>query len=149
MRYVCWFPVLLVFLALGCGPQCPSLGNVYGTVSYRGKPLATGSLIIEVSGARPAHAKIVSGQITEASTYEVDDGVPVGLARIAVFAEQASTKSSGGDQKPMTPQQALAGGMNYGVTGKSLIPAKYNNPATSGLTHNITPGDNHLTLDLQ
>lgn len=150
VRIVHLWLILGTVVTLGCSSNHPSLGKVRGTVSYRGKPIAAGSLIFDVSGARPARATIINGEIAEAGTYGVDDGVPIGQARMAVFATQttATSRSLAGKKKPTTPQEALAGGINVDAV-QSLIPQKYSHPATSGLAHSIQAGDNFLTIDLQ
>lgn len=38
---------------------------------------------------------------------------------------------------------------NYMGVGESLIPAKFNNPETSGLTAEIKPGKNSLQFDVK
>jgi hypothetical protein len=121
---------------------------VTGTVTFKGQPLASGTIVFEVSGARPANGKIVDGQITEVTTYDRDDGAPVGQARIAVFA--ASSPASGSPAAaPPDPGSAIDLAHNYmDSDAKSLIPEKYNNPATSGLTREIKEGQNTLTIDL-
>ncbi len=137
-RSVCL--LLCCFIAASWSPGCSrkdrtSLGKVSGTVAYRGKPVAAGTLIFEVAGARPAHGRIVDGKIVEVTTYAAGDGVPLGLARIAVYAT------------PPEDPAAAAKSQERDVF-KSLIPAKYNDPATSGLTLQVVAGENTLTLDL-
>jgi len=125
---------LVLLPASGCGRSGrPALGRVHGTVSYQGKPLLIGSMIFEVSGARQAQGKIVQGKITEVGTFDRGDGIPVGTARIAVFAYEADVTNA-------------SASMNV---GKSLIPNKYNDPSTSGLTWKIESGDNEIILDLK
>jgi len=143
---------LLLVVSVGCGrSDRPPLGKVSGTVSHNGQPIKSGSMVFEVAGARPAHARIVDGKITEVTTYDPNDGVPVGLARIAVFA----TESGGAPASaiPTTPATSDPGsyapGANYmGAETKPLIPTKYNDPSTSGLTWQVEEGENDLALDL-
>jgi hypothetical protein len=143
---------LLVLVCLATSPGCGGsgrtpLGQVTGTVSYNGQPIASGTIIFEVPGARPANGKIVGGQIQEVTTYDPNDGVPVGQAKIAVFATEAPASSpaaTGGD-----PGQPIVIDENYmGGGAKPLIPPKYNDPATSGLNWEIKKGKNTVTLDL-
>ncbi len=47
------------------------------------------------------------------------------------------------------PGDAIMVDKNYMSGGDSLIPARYNNPATSGLTAEINKGENTLTLELK
>lgn len=127
-----------VLVAAGCSGRSdrPPLAKVRGTVTYQGKPLAAGTLVFEVPGKRQAQGKIVDGKIAEAGTYALDDGVPLGTARIAVFATE-----------PAPPKPSASGpGMDL---GKSLIPSKYNDPSTSGLMWKIEAGQNNLSLNLQ
>jgi hypothetical protein len=149
MRFV--GPVLLLSLAClltlpGCrGSDRSPLGKVTGTVNYKGQPIASGTIIFEVPGARPANGKIVGGKIQEVTTHDPNDGVPVGQAKIAVFATEAPASPAAA---PSDPGQPIAVDENYMGGSKSLIPAKYNDPATSGLTWEIKKGDNTVTLDL-
>ena len=76
---------LVTFAGCGRSDRHP-LGSVAGTVRYQGQPLASGTIIFEVAGARPANGTIVDGKIVEVTTYAPQDGAPVGDARIAVFA---------------------------------------------------------------
>jgi len=144
--------LLLSLVCLATSPGCGGsgrspLGRVTGTVSYKGQPIQSGTIIFEVAGARPANGKIEGGQITEVTTHEPNDGAPVGQAKIAVFATEAAAPSpaaTGGD-----PGQQIVIDENYmGAGAKSLIPPKYSDPATSGLTWEIKKGDNTVTLDL-
>lgn len=137
----------------GCGRSNnrPSLGRVRGTVSFQGKPLPTGSLTFTVVGTRQAQGKIVDGKIVLAGTFADDDGVPVGMAHIAVFAREPLKTSS--PQRPArklaNPREAMAVDRNRRSGGKSFIPEKYNDPTTSGLTWNIMAGENEIVLDLR
>ena len=128
------------FLA-GCSDR-PKLAKVKGTVTLDGKPLATGSVTFEAKGMRPARGKIVNGEITEVTTYDTGDGAPVGSHRVAVTA----TADAGAAIAP-NPGDTKAPQGDY-MSGKSLIPAAYNNPDTSGLTAEIKSGENTVELKL-
>jgi hypothetical protein len=142
----------LVFLCLaiaGCGSGRPPMGKVKGTVNYKGQPVANGAITFEVAGNRPASGKISSGEIIDVVTFEPNDGVPVGTAKVAVIANSAVASSAppaGSD-----PGVGTKIGADYmGGNAKPLIPAKYNNPKTSGLTFEIKKGDNDLgAIDLK
>ncbi len=128
------------FVVAGCTGRGP-LGAVDGRVSYKGAPLARGTIVFEVAGNRPASARIVNGQITDVTTFRPNDGVPVGQAAVAVFAFEPPAPSAA-TSKP--------GELNYmGMDAKSLIPQKYNHPDTSGLTCVIHSGNNEVVFDLQ
>lgn len=140
---------LLAFAIAGCDRSGhPGLGKVQGTVSYQGKPISAGSLVFEVAGARQAQGTIVDGKITAVTTFSPGDGVPVGAARIAVFA--LATTVTPADKSAVPPGKARTASLPDASTAdKPLIPSKYNNPATSGLTCDIVPGDNKIALDLR
>lgn len=136
---------LISILVFGCGPDRPPLGDVSGTVTYDGKLLEQGTIIFEVPGSRPTCGKIVNGQITELCTFVSGDGVPVGEARVAITATVA--------RSPSTPTQAAASSNEPTPTAgmvefEQLIPVKYGNPETSGLTATIEKGRNSLSFDL-
>jgi hypothetical protein len=132
----------VLFLLAGCSGG-PKLVPVTGTVTLDDKPLARGTLTLETPGMRPATLTVVDGKITEATTFKTGDGVPVGKHKVAVSAtaEAASAVAA-------TPGDGKAPGPNY-MGGKSLIPAKYNNPETSGLTADVGPGETTVKFELK
>jgi len=128
---VCLFPLSLV----GCSGNEPTAA-VTGTVTVDGKPLAEGTIIFEATGSRPATGKIKDGEIVEVFTYETDDGAPVGSHKVAISARppasDAATKGNPGEAKKMDA--------NYMGGGKSLIPTRYGDPSSSGLTATVEKG---------
>ncbi len=134
------------FLLSGCGRGGGTLGRVSGTVRYQGEPIREGSIVFEVAGQRSASGKIVDGQITDVTTFEPDDGVPIGLAKIAVHAFAGpDTASAVMDHPGDVASQDMQGYMDV---PESLLPERYADPATSGLTFEIQRGDNDVSLDL-
>jgi len=116
---------------------------VTGVVTLDGQPVEEGTGMFERTGARPAAGQIRKGQIVEVTTYRPNDGAPVGEHRVAVFvtmaAKSAVSNTPGGIQK-FDP--------NY-MGGGSLIPARYNDPATSQLTATINAsGPNEVKFEL-
>jgi len=135
-------------LLAGCGGE--PLGTVTGTATLDGEPIANGSIVFEVPGARSASGKIVDGQIVEVMTFEANDGVPVGEAKIAVRVTEAP---AGGEDEADAPVAANPGESvqsdNYmGMNDVSLISPHYNDPAESGLTCTIVKGENVVTIEL-
>jgi hypothetical protein len=142
MKLLSRVPVVIAALCLlsaGCSDR-PKMAEVKGTVTLDGKPLPAGTVTFEMKGERPATAKIVNGKITEVTTFDPGDGVPVGQHRVAIAASEdtAALAANPGDPTPKG---------NY-MVGKSLIPAAYNNPDTSGLTAEIKPGENTVEFKL-
>ncbi len=122
------------------------MGTVHGTVTFEGKPISEGSIIFEVSGARPATGKIKDGKIVDVTTFTPDDGVAVGEAAVAIYAK-SGTAATAVAASPDANQGKLAKGY-MGAGQASLIPERYNNPSTSQLTCVIQPGENELEFDL-
>jgi len=131
-----FFPLLA-----GCGGK-PKLAPVQGTVTLDGAPLKNGSITFESPGNRPATAKIVDGKIVEATTFEPNDGVAVGSHKVAISANEEAASAVAAN-----PGDSINPGANY-MGGKSIIPARYNNPETSQLTAEIKPGDNGVEFKL-
>jgi hypothetical protein len=139
---------MFALLVVGCGPS-QRLGNVSGTVTYQGEPIKNGAIVFEVPGARPATGKIVDGQITEVTTFEKGDGVPVGMANISVTATDAPEGSAAPGPNSTDPGTQTDMSNYMGMGAESIIPPHYNDPASSGLSWDIKAGDNTLTLDLK
>jgi len=142
MMWILIFPLMLV----GCGPSGRSpLGQVEGTVTLDGITLTDGTILFESSDSRPANGIIVDGKITEVTTYETGDGVPIGMQKVAIFATGEADSAVVAD-----PGQETGTGPNYmGAETPSLIPERYRNPATSELTVDVKAGTNSVSFDLK
>jgi hypothetical protein len=120
---------LLVVAGIGCG-KC---GQVSGTVSYDGKPLPEGTVLLLASDGQAYHGKIgPDGHFTIPE-------VPRGEARVAVTS-LADVPHSGGP----------VGGGGFSRVGQqapmqSRIPMQYGDLTQSGLTATVTV---NTTLDL-
>jgi hypothetical protein len=122
--------MLLVGVCAGCGSRA-SVGQVQGKVTLDGSPLAAGAIATVPDAGRGAHGAIENG-VFELGTFGENDGALIGTHKVAVVAyEQA--KNAG----PESP------------TGKLLVPQRYTNPETSGLTIEVKAGEvNTPTLNL-
>ena len=132
----------------GCDGR-PSRVPVTGTVTYEGQPVKEGKIIFEVAGARSAEGKIVDGKIVDVFTFEPGDGGAIpGHAKAAVFATGAAPAATPA-ATPADPGAAGPVSMDYMSSGASLIPARYNNPATSQLEYEIrADGPNDFEVKL-
>lgn len=128
-------------LANGCS-RTPALASIKGTVTVDGNPLAKGTIIFEIDGGRPATGRIENGQIVEVTTFKTGDGLALGTHKVAISANEESASAV-----VPNPGEAKAPGHNY-MLGKSLIPARYNDPGASGLTAEIKGGENVLEFKL-
>lgn len=133
---------------LGCDGR-PSRVPVTGNVTYEGQPVKEGTIIFEVAGNRPAEGKIVDGKIVDVFTFEPGDGGAIpGKAKVAVYATGAAPAATPA-ATPADPGAAGPVKMDYMSGGASLIPARYNDPATSGLEYEISPnGPNDFEVKL-
>lgn len=116
--------VLLTGLSLGCGS---GLQSVTGSVSYKGQPLARGTITFSPEKGRPSGGDIENGKIANVTTFSPNDGVAVGKYRVAIAALD----------KPGE------------MTAKWLIPERYGDVAKSGLTAEIKNGENVLSFELK
>lgn len=136
-----------LFVVIGCAPKHPPRAKVTGTVTYKGKPIENGTIVFEVAGNRPATGKIVNGKIVNVTTFESNDGVSIGTAKIAISAREEVVETI-----PESGDPSGGGGMraNYmGMGAKSLIPPHYGNPSTSNLSATIEKGkENVIELKL-
>ena len=121
----------------GCGP---SKGDISGKVMYKGAPLPTG----HVQFQSPAGAFV--GEIGPDGSYTVK-GVPTGSSKISItcqkegYAEHmiALSKASkeGGKPPPGKPEDF------------DLIPTKYTDFTTSGLSYDVKSGENKHDIELK
>ncbi|MCL2623484.1 MAG: hypothetical protein FWD31_07445 [Planctomycetaceae bacterium] len=147
MKYYLGIVLLVTAVAMtaGCGPKRPPTAKVNGTVTYQGKPLATGTIIFEVDDARPATGKIVDGNIVDVTTFDKNDGVSIGLAKIAIVAREEVEEIIADTGDPSAARRPPA---NYmGIGGRLILPPHYGNPSTSQLTATIEKGKEN-TIDL-
>lgn len=119
----------LAVMAVGCGVGGKSAGTVRGTVTYKGGPVHVGSLnLISVTGAA-ALAKIGDG-----GAFKVDGELPAGDYKVYVSPPEAEPQAPG--SKSATPK-------------KFEVPAKYQDPATSGVTVTVKSGANDVKVDFR
>ncbi len=123
---------------VGCGSG-NKLGTIpiEGTVTYQGKPLTKG--IVSYLPAQSGVGRTASGPLDAEgkfilTTQVKHDGVVKGEYKIVVHSYDENP------DEPQTREEREARG-NQPVKPKSLIPEKYTNPATSGLTDTVD--DNH------
>lgn len=120
------------FIALvGCGG--PYDATVSGAVKFNGTTVPRGTVSFTPQGAgAPAY-----GQIGPDGTYLLrtgrEEGLNSGSYSVAVAANEATPPNLKGGPPPM---------------GKTITPEWYRDPATSGLTFTVAPGDNTIDLEL-
>lgn len=120
---------LALCLVLGCGPGGPPSGKLSGSVVYKGEPLNTGTIIfMPQSGDNPyAQAEIAEDGTYTATTKEFGNRVPIGTYRVMISAVKDM-----GPEAPVIP----------------LIPFKYSSDQQSGLTAQVSEGENKVDFNL-
>ena len=115
------FVIFAIVLSNGCGPSDASvpLAPISGKVTYRGKPLPHGQVVM-IRGS----GQMIAGEIQADGTYRIE--APVGENMVQIFCAVDSSPMEGkGIKDP-----------------KSLVPRRYTSYATSGLTVNVLDGEN-------
>jgi hypothetical protein len=148
-RYCAMIFGCLAFLPLlGCGED-DGIGKRYavsGKVTYKGEPVQRGNVnfLPEATGSagRGASGVIKDGYYSM-TTLTPGDGVLPGKYKVGINANFTD----------MTAAVKINGGMYQGgrFAGPRIkvIPEKYTNPATSGLTFEVKTAPNSFDIDLQ
>jgi len=135
---VYWFcgELVLCVVASGCGnrPNLPPTARVSGTVTLDGQPLPRGTVQFVPDTAQGTAGPSGVGCIDEEGRFEIStagvQGAIVGHHKISVTAEAEY------DQTQIS-------------MGRSLIPRRYNNPDSSGLTAEVEENEkNEIVLEL-
>jgi hypothetical protein len=137
---------LAACLALVLIPACnsgPEMAGVTGTVTYHGKPLEKGNIsFVATDGKRPnATAVIQPDGSYKLTTLESGDGVQLGDYKVTVTG---TAKSEILDYIPKGKAKADAD-----AKAKAGIPAKYQDPETSGLTATVKSGRNSFPFNIE
>jgi hypothetical protein len=142
------FAAGLVLAAAGCG----SKGTITGTVTYKGTPIPSGTILFTPdSGAPPVNAPIKDGKYTA-------ERVPVGAVKVTItsmYVERPSSpmmvmnKKGPPEDAPIPPEARQA--FQQSAPGKNglKIPAKYADVAQSGLTYTVQSGQQTKDFNLE
>ena len=118
------FSSLPLLLLAGCGKSTPTMAPVKGKVTLNGQPLTSGTVITIPEAGRGARGVIGADGSFELQTFEKKiDGAIIGTHRVGVVALMVGGKGPEGGY------------------GKSLIPNRYSNPESSGLTIDVKAGE--------
>jgi len=127
---------LLTIALVGCGSGDPNAIKAVpaaGTVSYKGKPIETGTIGFVPAKGRPASGQITNGQFSM-TTYTDGDGAIPGHHAVTVNATK------------QVPGTGRAGDEGRTI---SLVPESYASPDSSGTAVDIPPeGKTDIKIDL-
>jgi hypothetical protein len=115
------------------------LATLTGKVTYQGKPVSVGAIYFH----GPA-GEVAMGNLTDTGTFVATD-IPVGEVRVSLRVQDPGVYSQ---------QLQGAGGRGAKTRPKdedkvTSVPAKYSDPATSGLAYTITPGLTALDVTIE
>ncbi len=156
-RIVAWGAIAIVVLA-GCGYRRPGLVQVTGMVTLDGEPVGAASVsFTPVAGGRQANGGTNEKGIFFLSSYASRDGAILGKHRVSVTKmvltpaaekrlrqRQEQTKTAEGQEETALPPIDLQPS-DY----RNLLPARYADPATSGLEVAVSRWMKPITLDLR
>ncbi len=134
-RLFATFLAFNVLMAAGCGGETPLTAPTRGVVELDGTPLTHGKIRFIPKGGRSGYGIIQPDGTFSVSTFEDGDGALISTHNITVV----SWEGSGGDGLHGDPGAAPT---------KSLIPAEFNKPHSSGLKCEILEGENNLRVRL-
>jgi len=138
--------VVVAIMVAGCAGR--GVGDVSGQVTYKGKPLTTGSVVFIVADAPPVVARI------ESDGSYVAKSVPTGDAVITITsldpAAVAKVKGKGASDRPPEEEKSAAAPRSGAVENKGWfpIPDKYSHRDTSGLKLTVKSGANDFPIQL-
>lgn len=128
----------LFVAAGGCGSKSdyPDTVPVYGLVSYNGAPVTRGTITFVSAEGHSATGQIESDGSYRLSTFAPNDGAVPGSHRVMIVADTSNPNlipgSSPGYEAP-----------------QDLVPAKYKDVNTSGLTAEVSAEKPEITFDLE
>ncbi len=132
LRSLCLCGSFLLLLA-GCGKGKPETVPVTGEVIYKNGPVEGAEVTFAPEGAALAMGRTDAAGKFTLRTFEEGDGAVPGSHRVTVV------KNVPQSTRPENP---------YPVT-KNALPARYAQPAQSGLIFEVKPsGENHFRLEL-
>lgn len=154
----------VVELASGIGCRAKDRLNTVvatGVVTFRGKPVdgAIISFSPRTAGIRSAIGTTDSNGRFHLMTLYRDDGAMPGTYAVTIIKAAPDAASAASidtsyeatleRSKKMPPPSGSGSGVKAEIGPESLLPAKYKDTATSGLTAEIKPqGENHFSFDL-
>ena len=123
--------VLTALVIAGCGDGGPKLVKAGGAVKYKDAPLAEADVVfVPDEGGQPSIGRTdEDGRFTLQTSGR--PGAPVGMHKVSITAVRQKRAVSPSEAVGMTTEQIYA---NH----ETLIPVKYNNLITSGLSATVS-----------
>lgn len=122
----------------GCGKSGPEMAKVKGTVKFQGKPLTKGTVNFISTDPKRGNASANIGPDGSYSlqTLNPEDGAELGDYNVVVSDTDPNALNTPAPGEPVKTQA-------------SAIPAKYQDPATSGLSKKVERGSNTFDINIE
>jgi len=146
MRYLVLVCVAFFPLLAGCDNS--KTGSVTGTVTLDGQPVAKAGVMFKpVDGGRMSTGQTDEQGKYSLTCYERNDGALPGEHSVAVtkFEQKAAKLPPGVSEEDL---EFLSAGMQQ-PKKKWIVPEKYSDSKTSGLTFTVDKGRNTANFELQ
>jgi hypothetical protein len=132
----------------GCSrdPNMPKLGRVHGKVTYKGKPVESGTVTFNpIPGKGGETGQNATGLIESDGTYvmttfSTGDGAILGQHVVAVVVRAKGSENQGKPKADST--------IDYSMP-KIVTPSKYASVETSPLVYTVREGDNTFDIELK
>ncbi len=129
------FPVVVALMPLGCADSGPTKGSVTGKITCGSQPVPKGTITFVSTDPNRRNA---IGAIRSDGTYRLQTEVPGDGAILGDYQVAISSRDDAIlDYTPLKP-----------IRPRRLIPARYEDPAASGLTATVKKGSNTLNFEL-
>jgi hypothetical protein len=140
--------VSLLISLTGCSgdPNMPKLGKVHGKVTYKGKPVDSGTVTFNpIQGKGGETGQNATGQIESdgsyvMTTFNTGDGAILGQHVVAVVVREKGSENQGKPRADST--------IDYSMP-KIVTPPKYASVETSPLRCTVREGDNAFDIELK
>jgi hypothetical protein len=140
--------VALLFLlaaTAGCGPDYPETAPVTGRVTWQGEPVVSGDVMFYPEEGRIARGAIQSDGSYTLTTFQSEDGALLGTHQVAIDASRV--------ENPGPQAKSMMDEYNVRLPDEEpritwLVPEQYSRPQSSGLTAEVTEGENVINFEL-
>lgn len=152
LQWLVFSATCLMVIGCGGGDGLDKRYKVSGKVTYKGQPVEKGTInfLPEKPEGRGANGQIVNGEYS-LTTQEPGDGAFPGNYSVTVDAlnadmsvAEAAAKKKGATSVAI-PQDMVAKAYK---NAKNAVPAKYSQPASSGLKAEVKQSSNTINFDL-
>lgn len=142
-------PLAAIIVLSGCGEggdkwteARPETFPTAGTVTFKDQPVEGATVVFTPVGHENGAVGLTDAEGRfELRTFEPNDGAVAGDYKVAI--RKVEVISSGADEPPATPDPTPEP-----LKERSLLPERYGNAASSGLTKTVEEGENQFAFEL-